>query len=173
MHKSIVCKLQSVPVVPQSRSGACWRELCGTGTSMNGLAACPAINKSMHFLVKFPLTIHISPLSAQDLTCHLGILPTASTLSPMARILSVADSYYMWLILLLSSPWQRPSKIDEKRLQELVPQIKWADILRFQLATLPNSETRYSQRWRCSVAFETYIEMTPGKCAAEVSCFRS
>lgn len=103
LHKSIVCKLQSVPVVPQSRSGARWRELGGTGTSLNGLAACPAISKSMHFLVKFPLTTHVSPLSARDLTCHLGILPTASTLSPMARILSVADSYYMWLILFLSS----------------------------------------------------------------------
>lgn len=91
LHKSIVCKLQSVPVVPQSRSGARWRELGGTGTSMNGLAACPAINKSIHFLVKFPLTIRVSPLSAQDLTCHLGILPTALTLSPMARILPGND----------------------------------------------------------------------------------
>lgn len=144
LHKSIMYKLQSAPVVPQSRSGAHWRELGGIGTSMNGLAACPVIKKSIHFLVKFPLTIHISPLSAQDLTCHLGILPTALTLSPMARILSVADSYYMWFILLLCPPWQWPSKTDEKRLQELVPQIKWADILRFQLATLSSSETRYS-----------------------------
>lgn len=136
LHKSIVCKLQSVPVVPQSRSGAHWRDLGGTGMSVNGLAVCLAINKSEHFLANFPLTIHISPLPAQDLTCHLGILP-------MARILSVADSSYLWLILLLHPPWQWPSKIDEKRLQELVPQIKWADIFRFQLATLFNSETRY------------------------------
>lgn len=106
LHKSIMYKLQSVPVVPQSRSGTRWRDLGGAGTYMNGLAACSAINKSVHFLAKFPLTIHVSPLSAQGLTCHLGILPTASILSPMARILSVADSYYMWLILLLCPPWQ-------------------------------------------------------------------
>lgn len=103
LHKSIVCKLQSVPLVPQSRSGAHWRDLGGTGTSVNGLAACSARNKSVHFLTKFPLTIHVSPLSAQDLTCHLGILPTPSTLSPMARILSVADSYYVAYLTSLSS----------------------------------------------------------------------